>query len=324
MKVLYRDFGAARYRPIAERMANPAALSPHSQVFAPISVLTSEVAERRYQSTPENALSLAWYVKANMDSVRDQKAWDDLVVPAGEKLEILKHLPGWNRLVDVAVLVGCGSHAMSTDIDIVTFEDQDTSILSVAAGVDLSVCDDLAVLAPAAMSYIKRDASYMVKISITPPFTNANGDGVFTKGKGTSCEERACLRLLVHAHLRNMCFSEVLRGCRLEDYCGCASDVLPDDCTETAAAPDVVMPVVTAVADEAGAVGTEITDIALAASEPIASWTATPLPDGLSLNVNTGVISGTPTTAGTTTVVVTATDTAGNVSAAVSFDFVVA
>lgn len=241
MNILYRDFGAARYRSTSERLNNPVGLSPHSQIFAPLDTLTPETAERRYQSTPENGLTTNWYVKLNIDSVRDKKAWADIVVPAGEQLCLFKHLPGYNRLLDVGVLVDCGSHAMATDIDIVKVSDPDTSIFSVAAGVDLTVCDDFAADIPpngegdagAAVigDYIKREDSYLLRVCITPPFTDADGNGVFVSEAGTPCEEASCLRLLVHAHLRNMCFSDVIRGCRLEDGCCDEAPDAPADCT---------------------------------------------------------------------------------------------
>lgn len=52
------------------------------------------------------------------------------------------------------------------------------------------------------------------------------------------------------------------------------------------------------------------------------TFTAAPLPAGLTLTA--GVISGTPTTAGTTNVVVTATDANGNVGAATTLPLVIA
>lgn len=46
------------------------------------------------------------------------------------------------------------------------------------------------------------------------------------------------------------------------------------------------------------------------------SYGATPLPDGLTINTETGIISGVPTTIGSTLVTVSATDAAGTGSAA--------
>ncbi len=53
------------------------------------------------------------------------------------------------------------------------------------------------------------------------------------------------------------------------------------------------------------------------------TYTAATLPVGLTMNSATGLISGTPTTAGTKSVVVTVTDTSGAVLAAVAFSWVV-
>lgn len=58
-----------------------------------------------------------------------------------------------------------------------------------------------------------------------------------------------------------------------------------------------------------GPLGNSATDSSSTAT--IASWSATGLPAGLSINSSTGTISGTPTTAGTSLVTVTATDSAG-------------
>ncbi|MFF5291090.1 ExeM/NucH family extracellular endonuclease [Paractinoplanes globisporus] len=69
--------------------------------------------------------------------------------------------------------------------------------------------------------------------------------------------------------------------------------------------------------------GTAIAPITLSASGGVGpyTWTATGLPAGLDIS-DTGVISGTPTTAGTSSVTVTATET-GGVAGSATFSFVV-
>ncbi|HEX3588151.1 MAG TPA: ExeM/NucH family extracellular endonuclease [Pseudonocardiaceae bacterium] len=69
--------------------------------------------------------------------------------------------------------------------------------------------------------------------------------------------------------------------------------------------------------------GTAVTPLTLGASggTPPYTWTATGLPDGLTISPD-GIISGTPTTAGSAAVTVTATDSAG-ASGSTAFSFVV-
>jgi hypothetical protein len=73
-------------------------------------------------------------------------------------------------------------------------------------------------------------------------------------------------------------------------------------------------------------VGTAITALQITAAstegKAITAYSVTGLPAGLTLNTTTGVISGTPTTAGTLTTVVTATDSAG-VQGSASFTWTV-
>lgn len=80
---------------------------------------------------------------------------------------------------------------------------------------------------------------------------------------------------------------------------------------------------VTSPGDQTATVGTAISPITLSASggTPPYTWTATGLPAGLAISAD-GVVSGTPTTAGSGTVAVTATDSAG-ASGSASFGFVV-
>ena len=225
MDVLYRDFGAKRYLPIDQRIGN-GSLNPAAQVFGSLSDLAVADAVR-YQRTPENSPT-GWFVSMDIDTVRDHKAWATVVVPAGEKFVLYKHLPGWNKLSEVAYFVGCGSQGMA-DISVVAVADPTTDIAVVETGLDLSVESDDCVATP---HYIQRSNSYLLKVVLTPPFTNANGEGVFVKGPNTPCEERTCLRLMVNAHLKTMGFRENIRGCRLDEWCSPVT-TLTDPCADS-------------------------------------------------------------------------------------------
>jgi uncharacterized repeat protein (TIGR01451 family) len=82
--------------------------------------------------------------------------------------------------------------------------------------------------------------------------------------------------------------------------------------------PDVVT--VTNPGAETGTVGTAISALDIAASsdkgDQIASYSATGLPAGLSVDTSTGAITGTPTTAGTYDVTISATDNGGTTGTA--------
>ncbi|MCW2784643.1 MAG: Alpha-tubulin suppressor [Marmoricola sp.] len=75
-------------------------------------------------------------------------------------------------------------------------------------------------------------------------------------------------------------------------------------------------PVITTSSLPAGQVGVAYSTTLTATGNPAGTWTAAPLPAGLSLAAATGVISGTPTASGDTPVVVGFTETATGVAAA--------
>jgi len=243
---LLEDYGAFNSLEINERMANPMGFSPESQILGPLSNLSSEIACARYQSTPENALHVAWYQKLVFNSNLDGhcKALAKVKLAPGEKLELVRHLPGWNLLKEVFVTAGCNSHAMLTDVEIVEYNDPTVVVHTVATGLDLTtdVCEHLSVGAGLG-DFIKRDNSYLLKVSITPPFTDKDGNGVFVLGEGTPCEQTACLNINVHAHMLNSCFRESAIGCRLgggKCNCDCnqpAPSLCPDDAYYKASTP---------------------------------------------------------------------------------------
>ncbi|OYV02504.1 MAG: hypothetical protein CFE26_22140, partial [Verrucomicrobiales bacterium VVV1] len=78
----------------------------------------------------------------------------------------------------------------------------------------------------------------------------------------------------------------------------------------TVTAP-VVPPVITSANTAAGGLGVPFAYLIAATNTPT-SFNATGLPAGLSVNTATGVISGTPTASGSSTVTLTATNTAGS------------
>jgi hypothetical protein len=78
-------------------------------------------------------------------------------------------------------------------------------------------------------------------------------------------------------------------------------------------------PVITSALTKTGTVGIVISSYAITASNSPTSYNATSLPAGLSVNTSTGVISGTPTTAGTFNTTLSATNSGGTGSATLVF-----
>src|SRR5438874_9784106 len=74
-------------------------------------------------------------------------------------------------------------------------------------------------------------------------------------------------------------------------------------------------PVITSPTAATGQVGVAFSYQITASNGPIISYNATGLPGGLSVNTSTGLISGTPTTAGTYSVTISATNSSGSGSA---------
>jgi len=111
----------------------------------------------------------------------------------------------------------------------------------------------------------------------------------------------------------------------LGDEDGTANGVIVDPVVPLHFPPSTVT--VTSPGTKTSSVNVAISPLTLKATDSnpsatIASWAATGLPAGLSINATTGVVSGTPTTLGTSTVKVTATDS-GGYSGSVSFTWTV-
>ncbi|WP_396446484.1 M4 family metallopeptidase [Actinomadura sp.] len=97
------------------------------------------------------------------------------------------------------------------------------------------------------------------------------------------------------------------------------SDPVPGECPGQGDNPRVTDP-----GDQTSTVGTAV-NLAIHATDPnggTLTYSATGLPAGLSINASSGVVSGTPTTAGTSTVTVTATNASG-LSGSASFTWTV-
>src|SRR5205823_1955056 len=81
-------------------------------------------------------------------------------------------------------------------------------------------------------------------------------------------------------------------------------------------------PVITSPTAATGQVGVAFSYQITASNGPIISYNATGLPGGLSVNTSTGLISGTPTTAGTYSVTISATNSGGTGSATLTLTVV--
>jgi hypothetical protein len=81
----------------------------------------------------------------------------------------------------------------------------------------------------------------------------------------------------------------------------------------------VAAPTITSALTRSATVGTAISSYTITATNSPTSYNATSLPAGLSVNTSTGVISGTPTTAGTVNTTISATNAGGTGSATLVF-----
>ncbi|MDF2491923.1 MAG: hypothetical protein K0Q58_501 [Microbacterium sp.] len=85
----------------------------------------------------------------------------------------------------------------------------------------------------------------------------------------------------------------------------------PTDCPAAGSTSGTVAPTVASTPPPTATAGTPYSFTVTATGTPVPTFSSTTLPDGLSLNTTTGVISGTPTASATGTTVVTVTATNG-------------
>ncbi|MBA2479822.1 MAG: putative Ig domain-containing protein, partial [Planctomycetes bacterium] len=137
-------------------------------------------------------------------------------------------------------------------------------------------------------------------------YTSASG--TLTWAAGTSADKTFTVQIIDNTtnepnETVNLTLSAPTNGATLASPSTAVVTIIDDD-------PAVVTPVVTSSGSASGTVGQSFSYLITANNGPT-SYSATGLPAGLTVNSSTGLISGTPTAAGTSTATVRATNAAG-------------
>lgn len=205
-----------------------------SNVFMPmldtVPAKGNKLAEsQRSHQRSQHLAGTSWYqyLNINLDDDCECAAFEKLIVPAGEKLRLHRRIPS-GQYVESVAWWSCGSSIpIDYEVNLVAPDDLDTPVQAITAGDLQTEVMEHAAVTPANGDYAyltNCDDMLYIQVVITPPFTDAAGNGYF----GDDCNDAPCMCLQVRVQMTDVCFRHELKG-----VCGmgkCASSVYEDKC----------------------------------------------------------------------------------------------